>query len=80
MTKPPVTEKDIQAARDMLERTRAQHSPEDHATLVEMVEILAEVRAQVSAYDGDDVDDPLVGEQLLVRAIERVRARLRKPT
>jgi hypothetical protein len=80
MTKPLVTEKDLQAARDMLERTRAQHSPEDHATLVEMVEILAEVRAQVSKYDGDDVDDPRVGEQLLVRAIERVRARLRKPT
>jgi hypothetical protein len=80
MTKPLVTEKDLQAARDMLERTRAQHSPEDHATLVEMVEILAEVRAQVSEYDGDDGDDPLVGEQLLVRAIERVRARLRKPT
>ena len=80
MTKPLVTEMDIQAARDMLERTRAQHSPEDHATLVEMVEILAEVRALVSEYDGDDGDDPLVGEQLLVRATERVRARLRKPT
>ena len=80
MTKPLVTEKDIQAARDMLERTRAQLSPEDHAGLTEMVEIVAEVRAQVSEYDGDDVDDPLVGEQLLVRAIERVRARLRKPT
>jgi len=80
MTKPLVTEKDLQAARDMLERTRAQHSPEDHATLVEMVEILAEVRALVSEYDGDDGDDPLVGEQLLVRATERVRARLRKPT
>lgn len=80
MTKPLVTDKDIQAARDMLERTRAKHSPEDHAALVEMVEIVAEVRAQVSEYDGDDVDDPLVGEQLLVRAIERVRARLRKPT
>jgi hypothetical protein len=80
MTKPLVTEKDLQAARDMLERTRRQHSPEDHAALVEMVEILAEVRALVSEYDGDDVDDPAVGEQLLVRATERVRARLRKPT
>ena len=80
MTKPLVTEKDLQAARDMLERTRAQHSPEDHAALVEMVEILAEVRVLVSEYDGDDGDDPRVGEQLLVRATERVRARLRKPT
>ena len=80
MTKSLVTEKDIQAARDMLERTRAQHSPEDHSSLAEMVEIVAEVRALVSEYDGDDVDDPLVGEQLLVRAIERVRARLHKPT
>jgi hypothetical protein len=80
MTKPLVTEKDLQAARDMLERTRAQHSPEDHANLVEMVEILAEVRAQVSAYDGDDGDASVDGEQIWVRATERVRARLRKPT
>ena len=80
MTKPLVTEKDLQAARDMLERTRAQHSPEDHATLVEMVEILAEVRALVSEYDGDDADAPVDGEQSWVRATERVRARLRKPT
>jgi hypothetical protein len=78
VNEPLVTEKDLQAARDMLERTRAQHSPEDHATLVEMVEILAEVRAQVSAYDGDDAT--VAGEQIWVRATERVRARLRKPT
>jgi hypothetical protein len=44
MTKPIVTEKEIPAAREMLERTRAQTSPEDHATLVAMVEVLAEVR------------------------------------
>jgi hypothetical protein len=80
MTKPLVTEKDIQAARDMLERTHVQHSPEDHATLVEMVEILAEVRALVSEYDGDDADALVDGEQIWVRATERVRARLRKPT
>jgi hypothetical protein len=80
MTKPLVTEKDIQAARDMLERTRVQHSPEDHAILVEMVEILAEVRALVSEYDGDDADASVDGEQIWVRATERVRARLRKPT
>jgi len=79
MTKPIVTEKELQAARDMLERTRAQTSPEDHATLVEMVEILAEVRALVSEYDGDD-DAPVDGEQIWARALERVRARLRKPT
>jgi hypothetical protein len=79
MSKPLVTEKDLQAARDMLERTRAQHSPEDHAALAEMVEILAEVRALVSEYDGDD--DALVdGDQIWARATERVRARLRGPT
>jgi hypothetical protein len=79
MTKPLVTERDLQAAREMLERTRAQSSPEDHATLVEMVEILAEVRALVSEYHGDP-DTPLDGEQIWVRAIERVRARLRRLT
>jgi hypothetical protein len=79
MTKPIVTEEELQAAREMLERTRAQHSPEDHATLVEMVEVLAEVRALVSELDGDD-DDLVDGEQIWVRANERVRARLRKPT
>jgi hypothetical protein len=79
MTKPIVTEKELQAAREMLERTRALHSPEDHTTLVEMVEVLAEVRALVSELDGDD-DDLVDGEQIWVRANERVRARLRKPT
>jgi hypothetical protein len=79
MTKPIVTEEELQAAREMLERTRAQHSPEEHATLVEMAEVLAEVRALVSELDGDD-DDLVDGEQIWVRANERVRARLRKPT
>ena len=79
MTKPIVTEQEIQAAREMLERTRAQTSPEDHATLVAMVEVLAEVRALVSELDGND-DDLVDGEQIWVRANERVRARLRKPT
>ena len=79
MTKPIVTEQELQAAREMLERTRAQTSPEDHATLVEMVEILAEVRALVSVLDVDD-DDPVDGEQIWARALERVRARLRNPT
>jgi selenocysteine lyase/cysteine desulfurase len=79
MTKPIVTEKKIQAAREMLERTRAQTSPEDHATLVAMVELVAEVRALVSELEGDD-DDVVDGEQIWLRANERVRARLRKPT
>lgn len=44
-----------------------------------MVEVLAEVRALVSELDGDD-DDVVDGEQIWLRANERVRARLRKPT
>lgn len=79
MTKPIVTEQEFQAARAMLERTRDQWSPEDHATVVAMVEVLAEVRALVSELDGDD-DDLVDGEQIWVQANERVRARLRKPT
>lgn len=79
MTKPIITEQELQAAREMLERTRAQTSPEDHATLVAMVEVLAEVRTLVSELEGDD-DDLVDGEQIWVRANERVRARLRKPT
>ena len=79
MTKPIVTEKELQAAREMLERTRGQTSPEDHATLVAMVEVLAEVRTLVSELEGND-DDLVDGEQIWVRANERVRARLRKPT
>jgi len=79
MTKPIVAEKEIQAAREMLERTRAQTSPEDHATIVAMVELVAEVRALVSELEGDN-DDLVDGEQIWVRANERVRARLRKPT
>ena len=79
MTKPIVTEQEIQVAREMLESTRAQTSPEHHATLVAMVELLAEVRAVVSELDGDD-DDLVDGEQIWVQANERVRARLHKPT
>jgi hypothetical protein len=79
MTKPIVTEQELQAAREMLERTRGQTSPEDHATLVAMVEVLAEVRTLVSELEGDD-DHLVDGEQIWVRANERVRARLRKPT
>ena len=79
MIKPIVTEKELQAAREMIERTRGQTSPEDHATLVAMVEVLAEVRTLVSELEGND-DDLVDGEQIWVRANERVRARLRKPT
>jgi hypothetical protein len=79
MTKPIVTEQQIRAAREMLERTRAQTSPEAHATFVAMVELLAELRAVVSELDGDG-DDLVDGEQIWLQANERVRARLRKPT
>lgn len=79
MTKPIVTEQQIQAAREMLERTRGQTSPEAHATFVAMVELLAELRAVVSELDGDG-DDLVDGEQIWLQANERVRARLRKPT
>jgi hypothetical protein len=58
---------------------RGQWSPEHHATVVAMVELLAEVRAVVSELDGDD-DDLVDGEQIWLQANERVRARLRKPT
>jgi len=44
-----------------------------------MVELVAEVRALVSELEGGD-DDLVDGEQIWVRANERVRARLRKPT
>jgi hypothetical protein len=79
MTKPIVTEQELQAARDMLERMRGQWSPEHHATVVAMVELLTEVRALVSELDGDD-DAVVDGEQIWLRANERVAARLRKPT
>jgi hypothetical protein len=79
MTKPIVTEQEIQAAREMLERMRGQWSPEHHSTIVAMVELLAEVKAVVSELDGDD-DDLVDGEQIWRQANERVRARLRKPT
>jgi hypothetical protein len=44
-----------------------------------MVEVLAEVRALVSELDGND-DDLVDGEQIWLRANDRVRTRLRKPT
>ena len=71
--RPPVTDIEIQAMRDAIERTRMQHSPQDHACLADMVEILAELRTMVLEFDGDD-DTPVDGE-FLARAIERARAR-----
>ena len=79
MTKPIVTEQEIQAAREMLERMRGQWLPEHHATVEAMVELLAEGRAVVSELDGAD-DDLVDGEQIWRQANERVAARLRKPT
>ncbi len=72
MTKPLITELDIHAMRDLLERTRPQHSPEDHACLADTVEIFAEVMALVSESEDDDA---LVDEALLAQAIKRARAR-----
>jgi hypothetical protein len=72
MTK-PITERDLQTARETIEHTREWCSPEDHARLTEMVDILAELRAMVLESDADD-DTPL-GEEFLMEAIERVRAR-----
>jgi hypothetical protein len=73
MTKPkPFTGRDLQAAREALERIRAQHPPEEHAALVDMVEILAELMALVSESDDDDTP---IGEEFLALAIDRARAR-----
>jgi len=74
MTKPRFSEADLRGAREALEaleHTRC--SPEDHARLTEMVDILAELRAMVLESDADD--DTPVGEEFLVEAIARVRAR-----
>lgn len=73
MTKLRITEADLRAMRATVERTRGQCSPEDHAHLTEMVDVLVEVRAMVLEYDADD--DTPVGEELLEQAMARVRAR-----
>lgn len=70
----PFTGRDLQAAREALERTRGQLSPDDHARMVDMVEILAELRTMVIELDGVDGDTP-IGEEFLVQAIARARAR-----
>lgn len=77
MTKPLITARDIQAAREMLERTRSKHSPEDHAVLLDMIEIVAELRTMVIELDGADDDMPL-DEAFLTKAIARARARTGK--
>jgi hypothetical protein len=70
----PFTARDLHGAREALDHMRGQLSPEDHARMVEMVEILAELRTMVIELDGVDGDTP-VGEEFLAQAIERARAR-----
>jgi hypothetical protein len=70
----PITEVEIQAMRDALERTRSQHSPQDHAGMAEAIEFLAELRAMVSEYDGDD--DEVLDESFYEQALRRARARV----
>lgn len=65
---------DLQAMRDVVERARARLSPEDHARLTDMIEIMAELRAVVSEAD----DDAPADETLLALAIERARTRTSK--
>jgi hypothetical protein len=65
---------DLEAMRDAVERVRAQLSPEHHASLVDMFEVMAELRAIVSEAD----DDTPADETLLALAIERARARASK--
>ena len=57
--------------RDLVERTRARLSPQDHACLADVVEVMAELRTIVS----EAADDAPADETLLVLAFERARAR-----
>lgn len=61
----------LQALREDIEQVRSRMSPEDHARLTDMVDVLAELRAIVSEAD----DDAPADETLLALAIERARAR-----
>jgi hypothetical protein len=61
----------LQALRDAIDHARSQMSPEDHARLTDMVEVMSELRAIVSEAD----DDAPADETLLALAIERARAR-----
>jgi len=65
---------DVELMRDVVERMRARLSPQDHACLADVVEIMAELRTIVMEAD----DDTPVDESLLALAIERARARTSK--
>ena len=62
---------DVELMRDVVERMRTRLSPQDHACLADVVEIMAELRTIVMEAD----DDTPVDESLLALAIERARAR-----
>jgi hypothetical protein len=76
MTKPesPHPVFDVEVMRDLVERTRTRLSPQDHACLADVVEVMAELRAIVMEAD----DDAPADETLLALAIERARARTSK--
>lgn len=61
----------LQALREAIDHARSQMSREDHARMIDMVEVLSELRALVSEAD----DDAPADETLLALAIERARAR-----
>jgi len=73
MTKPesPDPVFDVEVMRELVERSRGRLSPQDHACLAEVVEVMAELRVIVMEAD----DDAPVDESLLALAIERARAR-----
>lgn len=73
MTKPENPEPvfDVELMRNLVERTRGRLSPQDHACLADVVEVMAELRTLVM--EGDD--DAVADESLLALAIERARAR-----
>jgi hypothetical protein len=73
MTKPESPEPvfDVELMRNLIERTRGHLSPQDHACLADVVEVMAELRTLVM--EGDD--DAVADETLLALAIERARAR-----
>lgn len=65
----------LQALREDIERVRSRMAPEDHARLMDAIEVLSELRAIVSEAD----DDAPADETLLALAIERARARRSRP-
>lgn len=70
----PITEVEIQAMRDAIERVRSHLSPEDHARIMEEIEFFAELRAMVSEHDGDG--DEVLDEAFFEEARRRARARV----